>query len=361
MSRPARDKRSRSARSHQTTSSSSKRAHRSADFAEEEEEQDEKTVAVAPTTSVVDVLLPVRTVFQAFLTDGDVGRLMPLSRSFTTSVLSGFRFRRLFMARSAAHLRRLAVYERYGLLISCMHFAEKLKDKLTDRRGRSLLPASLLALAMGYVGSTTKGSMFNGVVKEFFDRGLAAAGGSEEERLAHLAELLEEADVPVEDPDKYYENDDFPSALVYDNTQGIYDHPLTPGTLPVGLRFLKLGNRFDQPLEVGSIPPTVVYVAFCDAYDQPLSPSLFPPSVKVVVLQWMRDHGNLKDNRYGCGSIERVIGGLPNVKVIVDYYWFDESYNESCGEDCHDNDAVDEVGNCVLHGYQRYRWLKNVC
>ena len=361
MSRPARDKRSRPARSHQTTSSSSKRAHRSADFAEEEE-QDEKTVAVAPTTSVVDVLLPVCTVFQSFLTDGDVGRLMPLSRAFTTSVLSGFRFRRLFTAKSPDHLRRLAVYEKYGLLVSCLQLDDKYKQKLTGRRGRSLLPASLLALALGYVGTGRRGgTMFERVVKEFFDRGLAAVGGNEEKRLEQLEQLLEEADV-VDDPyGEYEEDDDAPSALLYGPAYSLYVHPLPPRVLPYGLLFLQLGNRQKGGLEEGSIPSTVVYFKTCDAWEQPLTKQLIPPSVKYLVLQWFRGEKGMTERRYGCTTLQQMydLAPHPNLRVLINYYYVHDLYCESCGEACYENDGLDEVDNCVLHGHQRYRFVQN--
>ena len=41
-----------------------------------------------------------------------------------------------------------------------------------------------------------------------------------------------------------------------------FDHPLPPGALPRGLRFLHFGSRYNQPLQVGSIPDTVEVLQF---------------------------------------------------------------------------------------------------
>ena len=183
--------------------------------------EDEKSSA--STTSLLDALAPIRALFQLFLTDEEAGRLMRVGRSFVSAVLLGFRIRgHVFCAESPDHLRRLAVYERYGLLISCMQLAALFRDPLVDESGRSLLPSSLIALALGYQEPWSR-DMFGWLVDDFFELERAEPKDSEEGRLAQLHELLEESDVPY-DPDEIYEDEsDAPSFLVFDPAYGVVE------------------------------------------------------------------------------------------------------------------------------------------
>ena len=315
--------------------------------------EDEKTAASAHFAA--NVLAPVRTIFQPFLTDQDAGRLMRVGASFTAAVLSGFRItRHMFCAESADHLWRLAVYERYGILISCLMLDASFDYSLVDGNGWPRLPSSLIALALGYVEDGEE-SMFEGVVKEFFDHGFITSKDSEEQIVQRLHRLLEARIDALRDVEP--DEEDASTRLVYSPAYGLYNRSLPPGALPVGLRFLLCNDRFDRTLLPRSIPPTVVYVAFSDAYERPLTQQLFPPSVKVVGLQWM-DGMHVDEHRYGCSSWNKVTARLPEVHVVADCHSLYDLNSGSSYKICDEEGRLDEVGYCDEHGYQRYRWLR---
>jgi hypothetical protein len=132
----------------------SERVHRLQQRNEEEQRAEEAASLSPPLLSpVIAALTPVRSGFHDFLDEEDGGRLMRVSSAFTATVLTGFVFReRVFRAESASHLRRLkSLYEGNGLHISSMDLDESFNEPLMDSTGESLLPSSLIALALGCV------------------------------------------------------------------------------------------------------------------------------------------------------------------------------------------------------------------
>jgi hypothetical protein len=216
----------------------------------------------------------VRQGFHAFLSDEDAARVLRVNRCLTSAALHDFRFtRHLFCADSAQQLRRMtALYKRYSLHILLMHFSFLFNDSLVDIDGRSLLPASLIALALGHVPVfMVASSMFAGVVRTYTQQ-----SGSRRHEVGRHQQLS--VTLPRD-------------RQLYSHVHGEYSQPLVKGALPEGLRFLQFGQRYQWRLEVGVIPLSVVFLQVEEGHTPLLSKELMASLPHVKLLRRRGDVG----------------------------------------------------------------------
>ena len=212
-------------------------------------------------------------VLQSFLTDGDAARALPVSRGFTIALLRRFTFHsHVFRPPSTPHLHScLALYSKFDLRITRLSLPKDFNSALLEEgTGRPLLPASLIALAMGAGDpSRSADSMFND--------------------LSNLLSTGEMRQHPAEAKGEYYalaRRVDAGSSWrlrPYREVYSTFRGAIPPGALPLGLRFLQLNDWHEPQLMEGSIPPTVTFIQLGRHFTQPLS--LLPPSLTHLLLK----------------------------------------------------------------------------
>ena len=231
---------------------------------------------------LLPLLQPFRHCLHPFLSDTDAARLMQTSRSSATDLLHGYGFvHHVFTFRTAAETKRaVALYSRYDMRILRVLLSRDWNESLIDSEtGRSLLPASLVALTIGEEDGDERRLV-----------AYAALDGSE----GSVAE--EQVDEEKSDDEGYFHRRIRPvdagtedagweswDVLQYDDTDGEFAHPVPPGALPHGLRFLQLNNTCDQPLQAGSIPDTVEVLQLGARFDKPLAAGHLPASLTHLV------------------------------------------------------------------------------
>ena len=196
-----------------------------------------------------DSLGAVRSVFQSFLSDCEAGLLLSVSRCSSACLLSGYTFcQHVFRPESAERLRAMtALYER-------------LRD---EPSGRSLLPSSLLALALGWVAEKEEAStsMFAHLAC------LAASGELREEEAVAASKHGGHTLLRRVQPGQSWCLRPYSAA-----DGGLSRHqPIAAGAIPEGVRFLQLSWQSEQALLPGSIPSTVTFVQCCGGLQQPLA------------------------------------------------------------------------------------------
>ena len=211
-------------------------------------------------------LSPVRLAFHSFLTDGDAAQVMRVSRSFTCTALSRFRFlQHVFYAETAQQLRRIVdFYGQYGMGIGLLHFNYLFNEPLIDGEGRPLLPSSLIAVAMGHIPIfTMKSSIFSGVVHSYTQQMRRRCSGRE--RGDGDGAEQKQRSSPSPPPS-------LPHRLVstYPPVHGEFNQPLLAGGVPAGVRFLQLGRRFCQPLLSGSLPCSLLFLQLDESFTHAL-------------------------------------------------------------------------------------------
>ena len=223
------------------------------------------------------LLQPVRYCLHSFLSTKDAVRLMRASRSTTASLLSDYAaLDHIFKFTSAANARRsIAFHGSYHIRILRMCLPADWTEPLVDSEsGRSLLPASLVALMLGLDHSVF---LLNSVVYVDQDsnrsrREVQWDGKEEEKQLNERLERWQEMNCC-----------DMWEALGYGLSMGAFNQPIPPGALPHGLRFLQFSALFNQPLQVGSIPDTVEVLQFGRAFNQPLAVGHLPASLTQLI------------------------------------------------------------------------------
>ena len=217
---------------------------------------------------------PVRHIFQSFLSDAEAALLMRVGHT-AMSLLSGYSFcQHVFRPGSPSGLSSMkALYERWDMRITRMCFLRGWYGPLTDAvSGKSLLPSSLLALALGWVPEKEEAtSMF-----------------------AHLATLTATGDLWEEETNAGTSNNG--STLLqrvqphsswrikpYSHAYGCHSLPIPLGAIPHGVRFLQLSYHFDHPLLPGSIPSTVRFLQCGHSFSQPLD-GLLPEGLTHLIL-----------------------------------------------------------------------------
>ena len=229
-------------------------------------------------------LQPVRVHLQPFISGKDVVRLMRASRSITASLLPGYTFvDRVFFAagwhdafsspRTAADVHRsLAFYSRYRMRITRMCLPVSWNEPLVDNvTGRSVLPASLLGLSLGQVYSG------DGIAHAAIDG--SGQRGAREEEDGGDGEWLQARLRRWEANDRC----DSWTVASYGASDSYFNLPISPGTLPYGLRLLQFNSEYDQPLQHGSIPDTVEVLQFDQCFNQPLQRGHLPSSLRHLV------------------------------------------------------------------------------
>ena len=239
---------------------------------------------------LLPLLQPVRHCLHAFLSSRDAARLMQASRSLTTALLPGYAFvdrtfdyntntrlpnnaaqdaylNSLQPSRKVAAVKRsLALYARYDMRIVCMCLPREWNKPLIDSdSGRSVLPASLLALSTGVTRMEWPPAAFAEDEQRWTEE---ESGGRREERIDRLTQRWEQED--------WWNTS---RLLKYGDCRGAFNKRILPGALPHGLRSLHFNRQFNQPLQVGSIPDTVEVLQFGFAFNKPLLPGHLPASL----------------------------------------------------------------------------------
>ena len=239
-------------------------------------------------------LTPVRQCLHPFLSDEDAARLMRASRSITETLLSGYAFvdhAFTFYSRALADVKCcIDLYARYHMRIVRMCLPRGWNRPLVDdSTGQSLLPLSLVCLAIGFDCG-----------EENVARSAAYAplDGSADKR--HVAGTVTDSS-GRQDRGSEREGDDrefwrlFRSMewgshiWHYSDCLGAFNKPIPPGALPHGLRFLQLSGEFNQPLQVGSIPDTVEVLQFGVSFDQLLEEGQLPASLEYLLLGFLHN------------------------------------------------------------------------
>ena len=259
---------------------------------------------LSPPSPVVVALLPVRPLFLSFLTDEDVGRLLPLSRTTTLSLFKGYTFHRhVFELAEQTQLwwRVKALCESYQLRVTRMHFPHKLnKVRLERWTHRSPLPSSLTSLLMGplrsTVGDPVQNSLFGSEAARCESiQSLWSLPLAESEEAHYRQLLMAREELPV---------------WRFTRTYGSFESPIPPGLLPHGLRRLQLPNDMTAfplvgtipstvevlqfgtlteptvtvPLSVGVLPSSLVHLVL--NFNTPLYPGVLPPSLQRLAMWW---------------------------------------------------------------------------
>ena len=201
------------------------------------------TDSAASLSALVSVLSSVRQGFHAFLSDEDAARILRVNCRLTSAALHEYRFtQHLFCAESGSQLQRMVgLYERYHMRILLLHFSFLFNDPLMDTAGRSLLPSSLIALALGHVPVfMVSSSIFAGVVSTYTQQ--SSSRRQEVGRQQQLSHTLPR------------------DRRLYTALHGEFKQPLVQQALPEGLKFLALSANSKQKLEVGMIPRSVVFL-----------------------------------------------------------------------------------------------------
>ena len=225
---------------------------------------------------LLPLLQPVRFCLHTFLSADDAARLMRASRSITASLLSGYAFvdhAFTFHACSVTDVKRsIAFYARYHMRIVRMCLPAKWNEPLVDdATGRAVLPASLVALALG---GTSPYERYRSLANAPIDE----SGGNDEseQRYEESYRRVRPHGAPMFRAEPW-------QVLEYAVCMGAFNQPIPPGALPHGLRWLQLGDSFNQPLQVGSIPETVETLQFGMHFDQLLHVGQLPASLTHLV------------------------------------------------------------------------------
>jgi hypothetical protein len=141
--------------------------------------KEEEKLAPLPFPLLLSALGPVRLFFHGLLTDQDAGRLMRVNGAFISSILFGFLFRQwTFFVDSNSQLHRLSLYARYGLQVASIRSSPG-DSPLTDSKGRSLLPPSLISLMFGHEFSGSPRSEFHRLVDAYLAHPMSGRGYDE--------------------------------------------------------------------------------------------------------------------------------------------------------------------------------------
>ena len=244
-----------------------------------------------PGLCLLPLLQPVRLCLHPFLSDDDAARLMRASRSVTTLLLSGFSFaEHVFTPRCIADVKRaVAVYERYNMRILRICAIGAWSGPLIDRKsGRSVFPASLLALTFGWMEIHSDNvdrwphaanAAFDSRPGEACGEEVSSGRPSEFNRLMGAVRVIARGN----------ENDRSWDVMQYRGYGGATYMSLPPGSLPPGLRFLQINDSYVLPLQVGSIPDSVAFLQLGRDFNRPLAVGHLPASLTHLVLSFSSD------------------------------------------------------------------------
>ena len=257
------------------------------------------TVSFHPAPCLLPLLQPIRSSFHPFVSSADAARLMQTSRCTTTSLLDGYGFHdHAFLFHTAAEMKRAdALYSQYGTRILRIGLARDWTEPLLDSdSGRSILPASLLALCIGqqWDSDTETWTLRDCAATAAFDgaeRLEAEAAGEEKDGDRDDESYFRRRIRPVNGCFTEADTDDSWNVAQFRRAGAdLFNQPLPAGALPHGLRYLQLNREFYQPLDVGSIPDTVEVLQFGELYNLPLTAGQLPASLTHLVCSFFYDH-----------------------------------------------------------------------
>ena len=199
-----------------------------------------------------------------------------------------------------------ALYESFGLLITRMETLSSFNEPLVDEDGRSLLPPSLIALALGSTTPTPtelqgEQSMFRAV--DAYQRHAMSRRGYDETK----------------------RRDDFARLMASDECRWPFcpaisrlDQMIPIACLYEGLRFLQLSTSSRRPLLAHSLPSSLLYIQFDHQHQQKVDAWELPESVRHVAVCWETDvPGLIPVRRYGCRDLVELRRRLDGKEVRV--------------------------------------------
>ena len=241
----------------------------------------EQGVSHCPGPCLLPLLQPVRHCLHGFLSAATAARLMQASRALTVSLLAGYSFVDhvfTYDNQTIADVKRsIALYSRYHMRIVRMSLPRRWEGEplLDGESGRSWLPASLEALALG--PETSDGQRGSLVHAAFESRWLQGHVSGEENERQDAREFIRRIRAALSTSERNWD------ALQYGDCKGRFDQPIPPAALPLGLRYLQFTDYFNRPLQVGSIPDTVEVLQFGEWFNQPLQAGHLPVSLTHLV------------------------------------------------------------------------------
>ena len=201
---------------------------------------------------LLPLLHPVRLCLHPFITSADAVRLMRASRVTTASLLADYAFiDRVFQWHYPYTIpevkRSLALYARYHMRLLCMCLPKDWNESLIDGdSGRSVLPASLIALTFG---QETEYPVRGSIVHAAFDDSERRRREEDEEEAGVERQFSRRV--------RRWERDnscDPWSVFEYTPSRGLFNQPLPPGALPHGLRFLQFQSAVQPAAASGQHP-----------------------------------------------------------------------------------------------------------
>ena len=223
-------------------------------------------------SSLVDSLGPVLSIFHAFLADADAARLLRSSHTAALALLPGYTFAsHIFQPSDLSSLRRLRdLGLTYDLRMTQLGLPQKIKEITMDPTSPHLspIPASVLAMTL-----CPPMSSFRGGLEERWVAMSAAANDWQHRspwQMPHHYPAL-----------RNNEGSSSPPWHLLHTTDpiGDLDCPLAPGLLPHGLRVLQFNHAYNHTLQVGSLPSSLTWLQFGRQFNQPLAPGVLPPSL----------------------------------------------------------------------------------
>ena len=248
------------------------------------------TALTPPTSTSLHHLFPVRHALHRFLNNNDAARLLSLHRHLSLSLLNGFTFSTHMFTFPLSALG-VELYMRSGVRIARMSLDQHFNGPLVDAAtGRSLLPSSLEELLLGHQPPGRS-----------LDRNRAIAirevGESKEGDLS-LANLVERGNrwetwLPSQCHSAFNQPlspSSLPHGLRQLRFSVQYDQPIRRGVLPASVTSLHLGSSFNQWLSSGVLPSSLKYLSLSTEFNCPLRPHVIPPSVEYLDMGWTFNH-----------------------------------------------------------------------
>ena len=218
--------------------------------------------AAPPTsTSVLHLLLPVRHALHRFLTDEDAARLLRLTSSLGMSLIHGYTISSHVFIWPQSKIRT-ALYVTSGARISRVCLQSAFNQPLVDEAtGQSLLPSSVENLTLAC---------------DLWMRPFALS--------PVIRQLEEEKEVSSDDHIKAQRW--LRSPVGY----SAFNQPLTPSSIPPGVRYLQLNDGYNQPLQRGVIPASVTALDLGETFNHPLDHGMLPASLIDLLLSSHYNH-----------------------------------------------------------------------
>lgn len=205
---------------------------------------------------------------------------MRASRATTAALLCGYPFgQHVFHFDTVASMKTsFALYDTHQMRVTQLRLPYSFNEPLLDRcTGGSLLPASLTSLWVGEEWATDSRERQKGAHKHQHEHSERQGAGAGVEQRGVDAVRREELRRRFELCRNWNVNKNNASS-------GAFNHSLSLGSLPRGLRSLQLNDAFNQPLMLGSIPEGVEFLQLGWHFNQQLEKGHLPSSLTTLIL-----------------------------------------------------------------------------